>query len=140
MKNRIPYTKEGYLDFEEVMKTDPSDYIFMVGARAIGKTFGALKYALDHGVKFIFMRRTQTQVDLIKSDDLSPFRALEQLGPDYMTMVRNINKNITGIYRMRFDPEAQDYVPDSLPICHYGSAAARYRCCHTSPEIRKSDP
>lgn len=116
MKKNIPYTKEGYIDFEEVMKNDPSDYIFMVGARAIGKTFGALKYALDHGVKFIFMRRTQTQVDLIKSDDLSPFRALEQLGQEYMTTVRNINKNITGIYRMRFDPEAQDYVPDSLPI------------------------
>lgn len=115
-KNRIPYTAEGYIDFEKVMEQDPSDYIFMIGARAIGKTFGALKYALDHQIKFIFMRRTQTQVDLIKSDDLSPFRALEQLGNQYMTTVRNINKNITGVYRMIFDPEAQDYVPESLPI------------------------
>lgn len=111
-----PYLESGYLDFDRLMYVDPSDYIFMIGARGVGKTFGALKYALDHDIKFILMRRTQTQVDLIKSDDLSPFRALEQLGNKYMTTVRNINKNITGIYHMSFDPEAQDYVPDSMPI------------------------
>ena len=116
MKSGIPYTKEGYINFDQIMEKDPSDYIFMVGARAIGKTFGALKYALDHDIKFIFMRRTQTQVDLIKSDDLSPFRALEQLGSKYMTTVRNINKNITGVYRMSFDPESQEYVAAGEPI------------------------
>ena len=94
------YTKEGYIDFEKLLQEDRQPYKFIVGARGIGKTFGILKYMLDNGIRFIYMRRTQTQVDLIKTDDLNPFRALyTELGDGYRFSVRTINKNVSGVYR-----------------------------------------
>lgn len=96
------YTKEGWLDVESIMRNDAQPYKFIVGARGIGKTFGILKYILKYRIKFIYMRRTQTQVDLIKNDDLNPFKALED-GDSYV--MRNINKYVTGVYQIGDDDE-----------------------------------
>ena len=93
------YTKEGYIDVTETLKHDSSTFIFMVGARGIGKTFGFLKYLIDKQLKFIYMRRTQTQIDMIKSEELNPFKSLKtELGDAYSFITRRVNKNITGIY------------------------------------------
>lgn len=112
------YTKEGYLDIHKILEKDKATYIFMVGARGIGKTFGALKEAVDRGHKFIFMRRTQTQVDMIKSNELNPFNALRSvLGKKYRFMMKNINKNITGVYKAVFDPDKQiDVIEEGEPL------------------------
>ena len=94
------YTKEGYIDVDKTLEKDHSTFIFMVGARGIGKTFGFLKYLIDKQIKFIYMRRTQTQIDMIKSDELNPFKALRiELGDAYSFMMKRVNKNITGVYR-----------------------------------------
>ena len=94
------YTKEGYIDVDKTLEKDRSTFIFMVGARGIGKTFGFLKYLIDKQIKFIYMRRTQTQIDMIKSDELNPFKALRiELGDAYSFMMKRDNKNITGVYR-----------------------------------------
>lgn len=93
------YTKEGYIDVAETLRHDSSTFIFMVGARGIGKTFGFLKYLIDKQLKFIYMRRTQTQIDMIKSEELNPFKSLKtELGDTYSFITRRVNKNITGIY------------------------------------------
>ena len=89
----IMYTKEGYIDFNYIMK-DASPFIFIVGGRGSGKTYGAIKYALENGLPFFFMRRTQTQIDLIKNDSFSPFKAVDE-----SIVVASINKNLSGIYR-----------------------------------------
>jgi len=94
------YTKEGYIDVEKTLQKDSSTFIFMVGARGIGKTFGFLKHLIDHEMKFIYMRRTQTQIDMIKSDELNPLKALRtELGDAYAFIMKRVNKNITGVYR-----------------------------------------
>lgn len=98
------YTKDGYLDIETLLKKDDSSYIFIVGARGIGKTFGILKYMIDRHIKFIYMRRTQTQIEMIRSEELNPFRALQtELGDDYSFIVKTLNKNISGVYRAEKD-------------------------------------
>ena len=77
----MKYTKDGYIDMASLYNEDPNVFKFLIGARAIGKTFGAVKYWTDKvrgtGNKFVLMRRTQTQVDLIKTPELNPFLALE---------------------------------------------------------------
>lgn len=88
----IMYTKEGYIDFNYIMK-DTAPFIFIVGGRGSGKTYGAIKYALENGLPFFFMRRTQTQIDLIKNDSFSPFKAVDE-----SVVVASINKNLSGIY------------------------------------------
>ena len=115
------YDKNGYIDVETLMEKDTSVYKFLVGARGIGKTFGILKWLIDEyagtGNKFIYMRRTQVQVDMIKTPELNPFKALEdELGEDYSFMLVNINKNVTGIYRPVYDQDKNIYVPEGAPI------------------------
>lgn len=87
------YTESGYIDFNYIMK-DPNIFKFIIGGRGSGKTYGAIKWALDNGKTMMFMRRTQTQIDLIRNDAFSPFAAV-----DRNIIVRNINKNLAGLYR-----------------------------------------
>jgi len=112
------YTKDGYIDFDKLLEHDRNDFIFMVGARGIGKTFGILKYMIDNGHKFIYMRRTQTQVDMIRSDELNPFNALTSvLGDQYVFLPKTVNKNITAVYRAVPDDNGV-YVPTG-PVLAY---------------------
>ena len=93
------YDSNGYLDFNYIYNNSLT-YTFIVGGRGIGKTFGALKYVLENDIKFIFLRRTQTQIDMIKNEDMNPFRALERvLGDVYATATKKVNKHITALYR-----------------------------------------
>ena len=105
----------GYLDFEFIFNNKMT-YKFIVGGRGTGKTFGVLKYVLDHNLKFIFMRRTQVQVDMIKSDELNPFNALyTELGNKYHFVMKKINKNITGVYKGKIN-DKNDYVATGEPL------------------------
>ena len=87
------YTKEGYIDFNYIMK-DKNVFKFLIGGRGSGKTYGAIQWALQNDKTVLFMRRTQTQIDLIRNDSFSPFAAV-----DKSIYVKSINKNLTGIYR-----------------------------------------
>lgn len=110
------YLKSGYLNIQHIINNGQV-YNFIVGGRGIGKTFGALKYAIDNDLKFIYMRRTQTQVDLIQSQEFNPFNALRNvLGEVYNFMMKKINKNITGVYRAEFNSEKQCDDITGLPI------------------------
>lgn len=90
------YLDNGYLNFDYIYNR-PAAFIFACGGRGIGKTFGALDYLLTHNIKFMFMRRTQTQADMISNPDMSPLKALEDFhGKLYPT--NRIAKSIAGIY------------------------------------------
>lgn len=115
MKTQIRYLPSGYIDFEDLLASDPSAFKFIVGARGIGKTFGILKYMLDHDISFIFMRRTQTQVDMVRTDALNPFKSIEMTyGPEYQVVIKSVSKNISAIYRT-YEYEGER-VPDEDPI------------------------
>ena len=75
-------------------------FIFVVGGRGTGKTYGALahvrKQALD-GKKFIYMRRTQDQVDKISQDDFSPFKSIDELTGTITTVQKMAGKTFSFI-------------------------------------------
>lgn len=75
-------------------------FIFVVGGRGTGKTYGALEYvrkqALD-GKKFIYMRRTQDQVDKISQDDFSPFKSVDELTGTITTVQKMAGKTFSFI-------------------------------------------
>lgn len=103
------YTDKGYLDFEWIMR-DRNPFIFIVGGRGSGKTFGAIQYALNHQKQFFFMRRTQIQVDMIRNDAFNPFKVVDE-----SICVSTIAKNLTGIYRgYRGDDDI--YHPEGAPV------------------------
>lgn len=114
-------TQEGYLNIPYIMDNDPSIFKFIIGGRGTGKTFGILKYMVDKsratGQKFIYMRRTQTQVDMLKSPDLNPFLALEnELGPSYRLLIKSINKSMSGVYEGEYVEKRQLYIPKGNPL------------------------
>ena len=73
-------------------------FVFVVGGRGTGKTYGALEYvrkqALD-GKKFIYMRRTQDQVDKISQDDFSPFKSIDELTGTITTVQKMAGKTFS---------------------------------------------
>ena len=67
------YLPSGYLNIRGILSYKCT-FNFIVGGRATGKTYGALSTVLDDNIKFMLMRRTQAQADLINKPDFSPFK------------------------------------------------------------------
>lgn len=72
------YTQDGWINAAAVMD-NPAVFIVCVGGRGIGKTFGILKEVLNRNMKFIYLRRTQSQIDTIKLKELNPFKAVNDI-------------------------------------------------------------
>lgn len=84
-------------------------FIFIVGARGIGKTYGALKYAIENQKQFIFMRRLQTEVDLIKSPEGNPFKSLnEDLN---INIISSSSKNSAIFHHSKYDEIKKKTLP-----------------------------
>ena len=71
------YLPNGFLDFEKLEKLS-STLNIVIGARNSGKTYGALLHFCGAGRPFIFLRTQKSQIDLVFSDELSPFNKLNR--------------------------------------------------------------
>lgn len=69
------YLDNGYVDIAKIIGYK-LPFNFIVGGRGTGKTYGALKYLYETGTRFMLMRRTQAQCDLINKPEFNPFKAL----------------------------------------------------------------
>lgn len=65
------YLENGYLNMKEIIH-HPANIILIVAARGTGKTFGFFESVLEENLFFLYMRRTQTQLDAISLPLLSP--------------------------------------------------------------------
>lgn len=90
------YLLNGYLDIEKILSYN-MPFTWIVGGRGTGKTYGALKYAYESHTRFILMRRTQAQTDLINKPEFNPYKAINQdLGTDIQ--VKSISKYNSKIF------------------------------------------
>ena len=55
--------KTGYVDVASILNAGDT-FNFITGGRGIGKTYGFIKYFIESGIPFIFLRRTQIEADL----------------------------------------------------------------------------
>ena len=69
------YDANGYVNIRGVLDSG-YPFNFVVGGRGTGKTYTALKVAREDGRKFMLMRRTQSQADLISKPEFSVFKPL----------------------------------------------------------------
>ena len=67
----ILYRGNGYVNIDYVLSYNMPITI-VVGGRGTGKTYGALKHAIEYERSIILMRRTQSQADLINKPEFSP--------------------------------------------------------------------
>lgn len=113
------YEPSGYVDIPSIIRSDVT-FIFIWGGRGIGKTYGALKYIIEYlkdtDRRFMFLRRTQTQADLINRPELSPFKTICRdyhihIGPE------PIAPNMAGIY---------EYIDDDKRLIGYSAALSTF--------------
>lgn len=78
------YLDNGYIDMESIIKEPDLPFMFLWGGRATGKTYGALKYAEKNynltNERFIYLRRTEKQLEECMRADSNPFK---QINIDY---------------------------------------------------------
>ena len=68
------YLESGYVDMERLIRMN-YPFIFLLGGRGTGKTYGACKYLLEHPEqKFMYLRRIQQEADAIGNPEFSPFQ------------------------------------------------------------------
>lgn len=92
------YQETGYISIENILaKGYP--FNFITGGRGTGKTYTALKYVVETGKKFILLRRTQQQCDIINTPEFNIFRPLN-LGEGWNIGSKKISKQNAAFYRM----------------------------------------
>lgn len=90
------YLENGYLDIRKIRDTN-IPFIFIVGGRGVGKTYGVLDVVIEDQNRFMLMRRTQTQTDLINKPEFSPFKPINRdRGLNITT--KQVSKYNAGIY------------------------------------------
>lgn len=93
--NKKLYLDSGYFNFE-YMFNKPTPFNFCWGGRGTGKTFGVIQYLTLLREPFIYMRRMQSQADLVMNEELNPFKKpLKSLGYDFHA--ETLGKNVYGI-------------------------------------------
>ena len=116
------YLSSGYLDFAGILGAGcPLNTI--VGGRGTGKTYGFFKHCIEHGLFFLYLRRSQTQTEIITDRELSP------LIPYCMDSGKNyepykMRKSIYGIAEVGEDGEM---VGECLGMCTSLSVFANLR-------------
>lgn len=92
------YEENGYLDIEKIINLRGITFVFIIGARGIGKTYGVCKYLIKHDdAVMMLIRRTVTQIELINIPEFSPLaKPAADLGFGYV--MKRIAKNYNAIY------------------------------------------
>lgn len=112
------YLENGYLNFDWIITQSVKKhcpFIFIVGGRGTGKTYGALKHCVENDRHFVFMRSLDKQIDLLYSPELMPFNAInEDLNVNIQP--NKINKYVTGFYNSTLSDDGK-YIPEGRPQC-----------------------
>ena len=71
------YQDSGYVNIKGIIDLG-LPFNFVIGGRGTGKTYTALKTAVEENINFFLMRRTQAQADLINKPEFSPFKTINR--------------------------------------------------------------
>lgn len=90
------YDNNGYLDFDRIASL-PVNFIFIYGGRGGGKTYGALKWVIENGKRFIFTRRQAQEYEMVSKPESSPFKKLNS-DKGWNIQIKSISKMLSGFY------------------------------------------
>lgn len=99
------YDVNGWCDLSPCFK-NKIPFILATGARGIGKTYSALfnLLQLPPNEKFLYLRRKQTQAELVRMNEFNPFRPLEKATARIITS-KNLSKYHGAFYNGIIDGE-----------------------------------
>lgn len=101
------YNEAGYVDITRILEHEAT-FIFIYGGRGTGKTYGTLQEMIDGGHKFIYLRRLAAQADIVKKDDMQPFRTLNR-DRDWSIRPFPINKYVSAFCESDVNDEGKIY-------------------------------
>lgn len=102
------YNQAGYLDFRKIRDLG-YPFNLIIGGRGTGKTYGALESSIVDGKIWCYMRRTQTQTDIINKPEFSPLRPIcRDRGWSYT--MRSIAKGLSGAYPFKTDEKGKETI------------------------------
>ena len=90
------YHKSGYINAAYILHS-PVPFTFVVGGRGIGKTYGVLEDLYRNDIPYIYMRRTQSQIEIAMTPEFSPWAAIPNVSRE--TIFRTDHK-ITSLYKL----------------------------------------
>ena len=105
------YLESGYIDQDRIISRNDV-FIFEIGPRGTGKSYGILKYIIENKIKFLLLRRTQTEADMISTAVTNPFKALIMDHPKLDIRPESVSKNLSAFIQPREDgdPERIGYL------------------------------
>ena len=108
------FDKNGYVDIRKILSLK-IPFTIVVGGRATGKTYTTLKTVVEDNITFMYMRRLQSQADLINKPEFSPFKALNTDLHWHIGTVP-ISKYNAGFYNFRLNEEQDKMEAYGLPL------------------------
>ena len=69
------YSKDGWINWDYIIQ-QKAVFTMTVGARGTGKTYGLMKYLIEHEIRFIYLRRLKTQIDSCAKAAGNPFKRI----------------------------------------------------------------
>ena len=69
------YSNNGYVNIRGILD-EGYPFNFLIGGRGTGKTYTTLKESKEDGQRFMLLRRTQTEADIISKPEFSVFKPL----------------------------------------------------------------
>lgn len=99
------YLDNGYLNFP-ALRALPQPFVIAIGGRGTGKTYGALESSIDDGIIFAFMRRTQTQLDIINRPEFNPVKPVCR-ARGWQITTAPVARGLTAYYRYTVEDERQ---------------------------------
>lgn len=125
----VLYTPEGWVNAARLTQS-PAPFVIAVGGRGIGKTYGVLDQLLQIGEPFLYLRRTQVQIDACKVPELSPFNAVCR-DRGVVVSTCTISKYVAGFQRV--EGEEQHLIALGIALSTFanvrGFDASGYRYC-----------
>lgn len=105
VKRNNLYTAAGWIDAARLLDC-PEPFVLALGGRGIGKSYGVLKLLYERETPFIYMRRTQAQIDAVAVPQLNPFN---QISADLGRCIVSdkLSKHTAGFYNAELNEEGQ---------------------------------
>lgn len=96
MQKEKLYGKNGWIDADLLIDC-PEPFVVAIGGRGIGKSYGVLSRLHERQIPFIYMRRTQTQIDAVAVPQLNPFNQIN-IDQNLKIISNKIGKHTAGFY------------------------------------------
>lgn len=91
------YDDNGYINQRDILH-GPDVFIFEIGPRGVGKSYGILEDILEQDLKFILLRRTGKEMSTIKNNITNPFKSVLEKFPGTSIQCQSISEDI-GIFQ-----------------------------------------